>query len=216
MDARPSSGPAVETGPEATQDQTWRALMGAALRGDRVAYEQLLRQIMPYVRARARRLCAHPADLEEIVQDCLLTVHRVRLTYDSRRPFKPWLAAIVERRSIDALRRRRRIGQLQAEQISSSEGFEARADTDEAPDAAVAREFDGAQAAARVALLLQRLPPRQREALEMLKVRQMSLAEASLTTGQTTSALKVNVHRGLKRLRELLTMPRKRTPEEDR
>jgi RNA polymerase sigma-70 factor (ECF subfamily) len=52
--------------------------------------------------------------------------------------------------------------------------------------------------------LLRLLPPRQREALESLKLKEMSLAEASAASGQSVAALKVNTHRALKALRALM------------
>src|SRR5258708_25387956 len=52
-----------------------------------------------------RRGSPNPADVEDAVQDVLLTVHSVRHTYDPARPFKPWLAAVANHRVIDRLRR---------------------------------------------------------------------------------------------------------------
>ena len=48
------------------------------------------------------------------------------------------------------------------------------------------------------------LPPRQREAIEMLKLRQMSLKEASAASGMSIGALKISVHRGIAALRKVL------------
>ena len=45
------------------------------------------------------------------------------------------------------------------------------------------------------------LPQGQREAIETLALRQLSLEEASRLTGKTKGALKVNMHRALKALR---------------
>ena len=44
------------------------------------------------------------------------------------------------------------------------------------------------------------LPPRQREALELTKLQEMSVADAATRSGQTQGALKVNVHRALRAL----------------
>ncbi len=52
--------------------------------------------------------------------------------------------------------------------------------------------------------LLQRLPARQREALQTVKLQELSLAEASQVSGQSVGALKVNTHRALKALRALM------------
>ncbi|HEX4050191.1 MAG TPA: sigma-70 family RNA polymerase sigma factor [Steroidobacteraceae bacterium] len=166
--------------------------MYAAQEGDRAAYERLLREIMPFVRSLSRRRCRNPADVEEMVQDTLLTVHRVRHTYDPGRPFSAWLAAIATRRAIDLVRRRQRVSKYESTDSQLVETF---------PGAAANNELEAVQSADEVAHLLQQLPARQREALEMLKVRDMSAAQASKVSGQSAGALKVNAHRALKALR---------------
>jgi RNA polymerase sigma factor (sigma-70 family) len=168
--------------------------MRAAQAGDRAAYEQLLRAVTPFIRALTRRHCRNPADLEELVQDSLLTLHRVRHTYDPARPFSPWLAAIALRRSIDGLRRRLRQARYEVTDANAHETF---------IDAAANDNVEHLRSAEEVGELLRLLPTRQREALEALKLKEMSLAEASAASGQSIGALKVNTHRALKALRAL-------------
>lgn len=50
------------------------------------------------------------------------------------------------------------------------------------------------------------LPPGQCEAVEMLKLRELSLKEAADTTGMSIGALKVAVHRAIKALRRVLAV----------
>jgi RNA polymerase sigma factor (sigma-70 family) len=178
-----------------SQDDTWRGLMRAAQAGERASYERLLRDITPFVRNVARRHCRHPHDLEEMVQETLLTVHRVRHTYDPARPFSPWLVAITQRRAIDLLRRRERVLRHETAEMEAIETFAA---------SAANQEVEAVRSAEEVQQLLQQLPARQREALETLKLRELSLAEASETSGQSVGALKVNAHRALKALRALM------------
>ena len=83
--------------------------IASAQDGDRRCYEQLLREVTPFIRALARRHCRNAADIEEMVQETLLTLHRIRHTYDPSRPFSPWLAAIASRRIIDTVRKRSRV-----------------------------------------------------------------------------------------------------------
>jgi RNA polymerase sigma-70 factor, ECF subfamily len=177
------------------RDQAWSQLMRAAQSGDRAAYERLLREISPLIRALVRRHCSNRADIEEMVQDTLLTLHRVRHTYDPGRPFCPWLAAIAWRRSIDALRRRIRISKYETPEQGVYETFS---------DAAANSDLEGVRSAEEVEDLLRLLPARQREALQSLKLKEMTLAEASVASGQSVAALKVNTHRALKTLRGLL------------
>jgi RNA polymerase sigma-70 factor, ECF subfamily len=170
--------------------------MIAAQAGERAAYERLLREITPFIRSVARGRSSNRADIEEIVQDTLLTVHRVRHTYDPRRPFSPWLASIAARRGIDSLRRRMRVSRHETVDDGSYETF---------ADPGANTDFEAVRSSEEVNDLLARLPARQREALEAMKLKEMSLAEASAASGQSVAALKVNVHRGLKALRALFS-----------
>jgi len=173
--------------------------MSAAQGGDGAAYARLLREVTPFVRALLRRHCSNPQDVEEMLQETLLTVHRVRHTYDPTRPFSPWLGAIAARRGIDGLRRRSRVArhEVGAEQ----DGYETFAD----PAANI--EPEAVRASGEIEEMLRRLPPRQRAALEAVKLRELSLVEASAVSGQSVAALKVNTHRALKALRALFREP---------
>jgi len=177
--------------------------MAAAQDGDQAAYARLLRDVLPFLRAIVARQHRAPDRIEDVVQDVLLTVHRVRHTYDPARPFPHWLSTIARRRSIDALRRR---GRGAAHEVWDEKAYETFAD----PLANKPGEARDAAEAIRPALAA--LPPGQREAIELVKLRELSLEEASKASGKSVAALKVNVHRALKSLRARLGNP----PEGDR
>lgn len=173
--------------------------MAATQAGDRIAYDRLLREILPYVRNIVRARHGASDRVEEIVQDVLLAVHRVRHTYDPARPFLPWLAAITRCRAIDALRRTYRRAAFEVSEETAGPAYEQFA------DAAVA-DFDVAHAVAdQLGKAIAHLPETQREAIELLRLRELSLAEASQLTGRSIGALKVNVHRALGTLRQQLS-----------
>src|SRR5690242_9918903 len=69
----------------------WSKLMARSQDGDRNAYRTLLQDLTPYLRSLAARCFTQPSDVEDAVQDVLLTVHAVRHAYDPGRPFGPWL-----------------------------------------------------------------------------------------------------------------------------
>ncbi len=166
-------------------------LLAAAQRGDGEAYRRFLQAILPFARAIARRHLRSDEQVEDAVQDALLTLHRVRHTYQPGRPVEPWLAAIVTRRAIDIVRRRGRIGTREVFDQSALETF---ADPQ-------ANRTEAAEAADSVARMMADLSPKQREALELVKLKEMTLAEASAASGQSIGSLKVNVHRAIQRLR---------------
>ena len=93
-------------------DEHLRRLMARAQQGDSNAYVTLLRAITPRVRqlVRSRRGFLGENDVEDVVQEVLLSVHAVRATYDPARPLMPWLSAIVRHRLADAGRRHARQG----------------------------------------------------------------------------------------------------------
>jgi RNA polymerase sigma-70 factor, ECF subfamily len=160
---------------EAANEERWSRLMANAQDGDRTAYDRLLREIVPFIEALiAREQCA-PDRVQECAQDVLLTVHRVRHTYDLSRPFKPWLAAIARRRSIDLLRRR---GRRSALEVTDNKAYETFAD----PQAN--RGVEAFAASEGLSDAISCLPEQQREAVELLKVRELSLAEASQVSGR--------------------------------
>lgn len=182
-------------GDEAETERRWRQLMTAAQDGDRAAYERLLRDILPFLRALVSSQHRARDRVEEVVQEVLLTVHRVRHTYDPARPFRPWLAAIARRRSIDALRRRFR---TEMHEVSDETAYETFADP------AANRPMEVSAATEGLGEAIAGLSPPQREAIELLKLRELSLAEASDLSGKSIAALKVNVHRAIKSLRKRL------------
>lgn len=184
----------VAQNPEESADADWSALMARGQEGDGEAYRRLLQSILPYLRALARRAGLPGDEVEDSVQDVLMTLHMIRHSYDPARPFAPWLAAVARHRIVD--RRRRVIRKALRESPMDSETETLPALPTYLPEtASEIRRMKAAIAA---------LPKGQRQAIEMLKLREMSLKEASAASGQSISALKVAVHRAVKRLRSLL------------
>lgn len=180
------------------QREAWSQLMVAAQGGDGGAYRQLLREVTPFIRHLGRRRGLPTPQCEDLAQDVLLTVHRVRHTYDPRRPFVPWLVAITQRRMIDLYRRDRRVRENEQADPDLLETFAAPAANDMA---------DAAEQSAWLRQAIAGLPAKQREALELVKLGELSVAEAAARSGQSPGAVKVNVHRAIKALQRLVLAP---------
>lgn len=168
--------------------------MALAQSGDGMAYRRLLEDIAPYLRSLAAKCHRDASDVEDTVQDILLSVHAIRHTYDPNRPFGPWLVTIANRRIVDRLRR-------QARARRSCETFlESGYETFSAPQANFQEtELEGRT----LRKAVERLPPGQRRAIQLLKLEEMSLKEAALVSGMSVASLKVATHRALKSLRKM-------------
>ena len=122
-------------------------------------------------------------------QDALLAIHANRNTYSPLRPFEPWVAAIARYKWIDHLRAASRFAALTLH--------------DEIPIK------DGGEPSIYAILLddlLRRLKPAQACVIRLVKLEGVSIEGASGATGQSAALVKVNIHRGLKKLGELTVM----------
>ncbi len=180
-------------------DASWSVLMAAAQAGDKAAYGRLLRECTPLIRRVVHR-GMQPDRVDDVVQDVLLTIHRARQTYDPTRSFSAWVVTIAQRRAIDLLRHRGRHDRREIHAPIEYENY-AGVDSDHDRDVTLEQQGKVLQAA------LSSLPPGQRQAIEALALRQLSLDEAAGVTGKTKGALKVNMHRALKSLRERFGAP---------
>jgi RNA polymerase sigma-70 factor (ECF subfamily) len=167
-------------------ETTLARLMALSQQGDRQAYAALLESCQRWLRTYYARRIA-PSSLDDLVQETLIALHTKRASWDASRPFLPWLAAIARYRWVDHLRRLYR------------------ADEHELHEHLIGADDEPA-VAARISLdrLLGLLPPAQERAIALVKIEGLSIAEAAEKTGQSESLVKVNIHRGLKKLAAII------------
>ena len=172
----------------------WGAWMAAAQDGDAAAYDRLLRELLPALRGFVVARLGDLSTSEDVVQNVLLSLHRARHTYRPERRFEPWLWAIARNAVTDALRSRRT--RLQREEPLTESEIVA-GDALEALEASLPLGRGLRRA-------LDELPPSQREAVELIHLHRLSVAEAASRVGVTPGALKVRAHRGYRALRGIL------------
>ncbi len=171
-------------------------LMRRAQAGDGRAYGELLRLVAPGLRQAVQRRCRlQSCDVEDLVQDILLSLHAARATYDPARPFMPWLMAIARNRIADGARRYARRAANEVVSDDLPETFAG------AGANMLIESYGDGEALARA---MADLPPGQRRAVELMKLKELSLKEAAAASGMSVGALKVAVHRGMGALRKAL------------
>jgi len=171
--------------------------MRAAQDGDKAAYAQLLSEVALLLRRVVQRRSPflQPSDVEDVVQEILISLHVARATYDPARPFLPWLLAIARNRLADAARRYARRA---AHEVANEQAVETFLDR----ETNILTSAYGDPEALRHAI--RGLPEGQRRAVELLKLREMSLKEAAVVTGMSIGALKAAVYRAMRTLRTVL------------
>jgi RNA polymerase sigma-70 factor (ECF subfamily) len=161
--------------------------MGAAHGGQGAAYNQLLRELDAWLnRYYARRLPYAVA--EDAKQDALLAIHVKRNSYSPLRPFGPWVAAIARHKWVDHVRDASRFAALQfCEEKTTVE------DSGEPTLSSIVLDN-----------LLSQLPPAQARVIRLVKLHGASIEDASGASGQSVALVKVNIHRGMKKLGALV------------
>jgi len=159
-------------------------LMAAARGGDSAAYRQFLAEAAQRIRAMLTRKIGADSELEDLVQECLIAIHEKRHTLDPERPVAPWMYAIANYKLIDFWRRRGR----------------SLVDLDDEADLAVPADT---LAETDIETLLDQIPEAQAQAIRMTHIEGMTNREAGDRLGVGISAMKLRVHRGMTRLKEI-------------
>jgi RNA polymerase sigma-70 factor (ECF subfamily) len=169
--------PAREKSPEAI-------LVEAVRNGDRDAFGRLYDLYAPMVHGIL--LARVPFDeVDDLVQDVFLMAFKRIHTLREAGAFGGWLAMIARNRAVDFYRRQR--------------------ETEELPEN-LARRTSVDTEAAEALRLIRTLPDAYRETLVLRLVEGMTGPEIAERTGLTPASVRVNLHRGMKMLREKLGM----------
>ncbi len=167
-------------------EETLKKLMIRAQSGDKQSYSVLLEQTGRWLGRYFSNKIASDA-IDDLIQETLISLHRKRDSFDPARAFLPWIAAIARYRWVDKLRQtyKHQAGTLDFD--IAEEGHE-----------------DVVGAKISIDRLLTMIPEKQAEVIKLVKVEGHSIAETSQKTGQSESLVKVNIHRGLKKLATLI------------
>jgi RNA polymerase sigma-70 factor (ECF subfamily) len=150
--------------------------------GDQEAFDELYRKYSPMVHGIILARSPRP-EVDDVVQDVFLTVFRKIHTINDPNALGAWIASIARRCAADSYRR--------------SKPFE------ELPDDLTAGK-PAVNEANEILAVIRKMPEAYSETLIMRLVEGMTGPEISDATGLTQDSVRVNLHRGMKMLREKL------------
>lgn len=198
----PLQGHAAGNTPQADADA---ALLRRMAAGDEAALGALYDRWCTLVHSVVARIVADPGDAEELVEETFLQAWRQAGRYQGTRGgVSTWLVVIARSRALDRVRLAGHKRAAAAEPLESAESAGALSPSLETPlDAAEIAETRQIVHAA-----LQKLPPDQRETLELAYFRGLSQSEIAEMTGQPLGTVKTRCRLGLQKLREALSVLR--------
>lgn len=156
--------------------------------GDKLAYKNFLQALAPLLRRMvAKKLPS--ADVEDIVQEILISLHKARHTYDGLRPIMPWIVSIARFRITDHLRKHYAQMRHVTSDIADYENI-------------LADVTDDTFQSESIEQLLEDVPHRQRQILSMMHIEGYTAREVGKQLDMNESAVKVAAHRAIKKIRE--------------
>jgi RNA polymerase sigma-70 factor (ECF subfamily) len=167
--------------------------MEAYQRDDEQAFTELAEALSPTLRYFFSGPRATRRDVDDLLQDFWLRVHKSRHSYEIGRPVLPWILTIARYTRTDAYRRVRRREEHQT------------ADAELLPDPK--SQARAAEARADLRTLITALPPQQREVVVMLKLRGLSIKETARARNASIGATKQIAHRAYVKLRAWAQVP---------
>jgi RNA polymerase sigma-70 factor (ECF subfamily) len=169
------------------EEQELAQLMRKTQAGDQEAYTALLTKVQTLLKPFIINALGKSPQMDivnDLIQDSMLGIHAKRSTFDPDRFFLPWMYAIARYKIIDHFRLRKNHSQITS--IEAPGVWEQLSIT--ASDQTMKNDINK---------LLQDLPAKQKKLFELVKLEGLSIQEASLHTGFSTSDIKVSLHRGL-------------------
>jgi RNA polymerase sigma-70 factor (ECF subfamily) len=166
--------------------------MKQALAGDKAAYSELLRETARLLRPYFSKRLSFDSEVDDLLQETLISIHKARHTYDGERPYNPWAYAIAKFRLQDYLRMHYADQLRHAQDISELESF-LHEDVTETP---ISYESISGE--------VQKLPEKQATILRLMHQDGYTAKEVAEKLGMNESAVKVAAHRAYKILRQKL------------
>ncbi len=170
-------------------------LVRAWIGGDEAAFRALYERYAPQLTRIMRRTVSREQDIQDIVQQTFLNVHRARKDFDLKRRFRPWIMTIALNVKREHFRRKQRRPEHEMPEYDLPDQGDG--------DTAHSRLERMAEAEA-VRAALATLSEGQRTVIELHWFGENSFAEVAEIVGANVSAVKVRAHRGYKQLRMLL------------
>jgi RNA polymerase sigma-70 factor (ECF subfamily) len=168
------------------------ALMRQSLNGDKHAYAEILQETSRFLRPFLAKRLSFTNEVDDLLQEILISIHKARHTYEGKRPYKPWVYAIAKFRLQDHLRTHYADQLHHADDISELEDYL----HENVTESAITYESISGE--------VEKLPQKQATILQLMHQEGYTAKEVAKKLGMNESAVKVAAHRAYRVLRQKL------------
>jgi len=183
----------LPSNPELTDDKLSK-LMLLSQQGDKASYKLLLAECQNTVTAYLRKRLGSSSDVDDLVQETLLAIHKARHTYDPLRNFSSWMITIAKYKYVDHLRKwKSKTSKETVDEQILNNLMDHNDKTGSDPD--LAASIDEA---------LNSLSEKQRTLVVCLKIDGLSVKETAEKNHMSEANVKTTAHRAYKALRKIL------------
>lgn len=174
------------------QNENFASLMRQSLNGDQRAYAILLQKTASLLRPFLAKRLSFNNEVDDLLQEILISIHKARHTYDGNRPYKPWAYAIAKFRLQDFLR------------AHYSDQLRHAVDFDDLEEILPETVTESGLSYESISAEVQKLPEKQATILQLMHQEGYTSKEVAEKLGMNESAVKVSAHRAYKVLRKKL------------
>ncbi len=170
-------------------ETSFKKLMRETQQGDSVSYRELMLSLSGFLKNYLRRRIFEKNDIEEVIQEVLLALHKSKHTYDLEKPFMGWFMSVVEYKITDYIRAKQK--------QNAHLGLES-----------IAEVFQAAQIDSDLKLdietALQNLSHKEKAVITELKIKGYSVSEVASSLNLSEANVKVIAHRAYNQLKKQL------------
>jgi RNA polymerase sigma-70 factor (ECF subfamily) len=175
------------------ENKTLEDLMSLALMGDQKSYAEVLKKVTIQIKPYLQKRLSQPQEVDDVLQEILISIHKAKHTYDSSRPFMPWVYAIAAFRLKDRLRK------------YYSDPLRNAKDIGDAGDIYDSDVTENTLSYEYIRVEVNKLPEKQAKILNYIHEQGFTAKETAAKMNMTESAVKVSAHRAYKILRTRLS-----------
>ncbi len=182
-----------------------RALIRRAQRGDRSAFDALVRRYDQEVLRRTLRMVRSEEEAQDLYQEVFLKVYRSLGQFRLESRFSTWLYRVVTNVCFDHLRQQKSRSEVPARAGADGELDYAQALADDRPGLNPEQALRAREISRRLEVALRQLSPRERMVFELKHCQGMKLRAIGELCGTSEEAAKNSLFRAVQKLRQDLS-----------